>query len=336
MPINGPSSYIPTVDQFLIHWQEVNLALGSGGALLVGQVNPAGGAPVLKSRTDLDTLRTGLLGARAAVTAESVNLSVKREQVRDLMTGLLGRFNQFAAAVRSRYTGKGFARALPPAPAVGDAPETFLKSIDKAGALWGIINTALGASPLTLGQGTLADPTYLLAAWTAETAALLTNATDINKSEGRLRVVLEVRNDFQEVIAPLLRDYRQAVAGRFSATHALVDSLPRYSPLPGNNPAAPVLTQARWDAAADRAEVVFAPSASGEVVRHELRVCAGPVYAEDLEVIAGSLAAGEPPVFHTTTLLESPGAVISVRVFAVTADGRENDSQTMSIQRPPV
>ena len=46
--------------------------------------------------------------------------------------------------------------------------------------------------------------------------------------------------------------------------------------------------------------------------------------------------AGEPPVFHTTTLLESPGAVISVRVFAVTADGRENDSQTMSIQRPPV
>lgn len=153
-------------------------------------------------------------------------------------------------------------------------------------------------------------------------------------SEQTLKTLIERRNDLQDLTGPLLRDYRQAVQGRFGAAHALVESLPRYSPPAGNKPEKPVLTSAMWDAGQSRAEVAFTPSASGDVVRHELRICAGPEYDEDVEVVAGSLAAGEPPLFTTTSLLDSPGAVISVKVVAITGDDRESDSAVMSIQRP--
>lgn len=50
-------------------------------------------------------------------------------------------------------------------------------------------------------------------------------------------------------------------------------------------------------------------------------------YEADLEVLAGALAAGEPPVFVTTTHFDVPGAVVSARVYAITGDDRENDSR---------
>lgn len=35
MPISGPSSFVPTLNLFLPHWVDVNLALGGGGPLVL-------------------------------------------------------------------------------------------------------------------------------------------------------------------------------------------------------------------------------------------------------------------------------------------------------------
>lgn len=335
MPISGPSSFLPTVDEFLEHWLSVNNGLPLGTPLTVGQPNPAGGAPLLKARADLDALKTQLTSARNLTTVEAVNLAVKRGEVRDRMAAALARFNQFAAAVRGRYAGKAFERALPPAPSVGDAPETFLKSVEKAGVLWGTINGTLGATPLQLGQGTPGDPFYALIQFSADTQLLQTAAAEVHRAEGRLKTALELRNDVQDAIRPLLRDYRQAVAGRFPAGHALVESMPRFSPEPGDKPVRAKITAAAWDAGEGRAEVSFTPSTDTGVVRHELRVVPGADYDEDLEVIAATIAVGQPPVFATTVLLDAPGALVSVKVYAVTGDGRESASAPVNVQRPP-
>jgi hypothetical protein len=335
MPISGPASYLPTMTLFLEHWEDVNGELGPSAPLLVGQPNPAGGSPMMKSRADLLALKDALVLARDAVTAETVGLALKRELVRDDMGVLLGRFNQFASVVRSRYAGKAHARSLPNAPSVGDGADVFAKAIKKAETLWLAINGTLGSSPLLLGAGSAGDPFYTVGNFTAALAVLRGKVEAAVGSEQSLRTLIEKRNDLQEVIAPLLRDYRQAVPGRFGGEHALVASLPRYSPPAGNKPAKAVVTSAMWDGAEGRAEVEFTPSTSGDVARHELRVCAGAEYDEDLEVIAGSLAVGEPPVFHTVSLLEAPGSVISVRVVAITGDDRESESNVMTIQRPP-
>lgn len=335
MPISGPASYLPCMDEFLEHWDSVNDALPVGMPLGVGQPNPAGGSPVIKLRADLEALKTQLTAARGEVTGAAVNLSIKRGEVRDVMAAVVARFAQFSALVRSRYAGKAYERSLPPTPSVGDAPETFLKSIEKAEVLWVTINNTLGSSPLLLGQGSVEDPVYTAAMFTADAAAVRTAASAVTKAEGKLRTVLELRNDIQDVVKPLLRDYRQAVAGRFPAEHAMLESLPRFSPLPGNNPAKPQITDAAWNAGEARAEVNFTPSADSDVVRHELRLVPGADYDAELEVIAATLVVGQPPFFATTVLFDTPGALVSARVYAITADGRESFSAAVLLQRPP-
>ena len=115
------------MELFLTHWASVDALVGALTPLRVGLLPAVGGVPVLLGRADLEQLKADLTTARGAVTVESVMLSVRRGTVRDQMAAVLGRFNQLAAGVRGRYEGYAYARALPGAPCVGDAPETFLK-----------------------------------------------------------------------------------------------------------------------------------------------------------------------------------------------------------------
>ncbi len=85
-----------------------------------------------------------------------------------------------------------------------------------------------------------------------------------------------------------------------------------------------------------KGDINFTPGTSDNVVRRELRICAGSEYDADLEMIDGSLAAGQPREFHTASLPGTPGAIISIRIYAITGDDLENDSQALSVQRPAV
>ena len=116
VPLTVPSSFLPTMELFLTHWASVDALVGALTPLRVGLLPAVGGVPVLLGRADLEQLKADLTTARGAVTVESVMLSVRRGTVRDQMAAVLG-----------RYEGYAYARALPGAPCVGDAPETFLK-----------------------------------------------------------------------------------------------------------------------------------------------------------------------------------------------------------------
>ena len=335
MPITGPASYLPTVDLFLAHWAEVDAALPVGLELKVGQPSAVAGAvPVLVGRAGMVTLRASLLAARINVTNTVQTLSIKREDLKDKKAALLARFNQFTAAVRSRYTGKAYERSLPLAPSVGDGMDVFTTPMQRADALWVNINSTLGATPLQIDQGVIPAIFYTEANFAAELTALRTASAAEQTEEQKLKMFLEKRNDLQDEIRPLLRDYRKAVEGRFSATHALVDSLPRFSPVGSTKPSAPSITSAAWNAATNVADVTFTPSSSTDVVRHELRVVPGTEYDPDLETVDAMLAVGQPPVFHSSSLLGNPGDVVSYRVYAINGDDQEADSGTAMVQRP--
>ncbi len=252
------------------------------------------------------------------------------------MTALLSRFNQYNAAIRSRYTGKAYERSLPNVPSMGDSPGTFAAAAQKAEAHWLMVNASLSSIPLLLGAGTAGDPAYSQAQFTTDLAALRSATAIAQASEQKLRMFIEKRNDVQDDIAPLLRDYRQAVASRFPGPHAFLDSLPRFSPVPGNKPDAPEITSSGWNAATSQADITFTPSTSTDVETHELRICPGPDYDADLETLDATLAVGQPPVFHSSSLLATPGAVVSYKVYAITNDERENDSEPATVQRPVV
>ena len=59
-----------------------------------------------------------------------------------------------------------------------------------------------------------------------------------------------------------------------------------------------------------------------------------PGCGEDLATVGATLAAGQTPFFTTTSLLEDPGAIISVRVYAITGDDQESFSDEFTVQRP--
>lgn len=336
MPITGPASYLPTIDLFLEHWLTADAALPALLGVKVGQpTSVAGAVPVLVDRAGMVTLRASLQTARNNVTNTVQTLSIKREELKDKKAALLARFNQFTAAVRSRYTGKAYERSLPGAPSVGAGMDVFTEPLQRADALWLAINATLGATPLQVDQGVPGGVVfYTEANFAADLLALRTAATAEQTEEQKLKIFLEKRNDLQDEIRPLLRDYRKAVEGRFSATHALVDSLPRFSPVGSTKPSAPTITSAAWNAATGQADVAFTPSSSTDVVRHELRVVPGTEYDPDLETVDAMLAVGEPPVFHSSSLLGNPGDVVSYRVYAINADDQEADSGTAMVQRP--
>ena len=70
------------------------------------------------------------------------------------------------------------------------------------------------------------------------------------------------------------------------------------------------------------------------MVRHELRYVAGPDYDADDENIVASVAVGSASHFETLAGLGTPGVTASYRVYAITGDGNERTSNTVTITRP--
>src|SRR5258707_12541645 len=110
MPITGPSSYIPTTDEFLAHWALANAEPGAGGAILL-----QGGI----GHDQLFDSRTNLSVARDAVTDAGVERALAREELDALVTRLQGRLVEFNQRVRADLPRHPIARILPGAFAVG-------------------------------------------------------------------------------------------------------------------------------------------------------------------------------------------------------------------------
>jgi hypothetical protein len=197
--------------------------------------------------------------------------------------------------------------------------------------------SSLGSTPLLLGAGTAGDPFYALATFTTDLTAIRTAAAIAHASEQKLKTLIEKRNDVQDDIAPLLRDYRQAVASRFPGPHAFLESLPRYSPRPATNPTP--------------RKSPPPPGTHSPPTRHHLHPQHLPRRRKPRTPHLPRPRLRRRPrnrrchpsrrpapvfhtVFHTASLLGTPGAIVSYKVYAITNDEREYDSEPATVQRP--
>ena len=101
MPISGPASYLPTIELFLSHWDEVNTALGAGGPLML----PGG-----EERSNLADSRDVLEDARDAVSDNAVDRSLARAELDARIASLQSRMVEFNArmgAYRDAFTSRG-------------------------------------------------------------------------------------------------------------------------------------------------------------------------------------------------------------------------------------
>lgn len=331
MPITGASSYLPTTDLFLAHWTLVNPVAQPPPMLLDG------------GRTVglLQGLRNSLAAARTDVEVKRNGWEIARTDIVLGRAALLARTEQVFHNIHAFWGKTKFGNALPAMPQAGDAASDLEKALDDVADVWLRVNGATPPAGVTVPLNLTLDPTpavpapppYTQANFATDIAALKAAHAALAPALMALNSSRKTRIGLQDQIRPYLVDYREAVPAKLAPNHPLQFSIPRYSPLPGATPEAAELSGS-WNVAGVKAFFDFVPSPSASVVRHELRYVAGPDYDADDEVIIASVDAGQPPHLETLTDLGTPGVTASYRLYALTAEGNERTSNTVSITRP--
>jgi hypothetical protein len=318
MPISGPTSYVPTAEEFSGHWEAADTTLGVGNEIVL---------PGAVARAGLVAKIAALVAKRAGVQAKLNVQEAARGDIDIRKTGLLLRANQFNDKVRALYAGSKWERALPRVPAFNDGQGNFTEPLDDAAALWLMINDDPGIPDLTLLGA------YVRATFATDITALNAAYTTYNSSGAGVTVVREERNDIQDEIYAILKKYRQAVPTYFAATHAIVESLPRLSPEPGSTPDA-VTANGAWDVPQLKAKLTWTLSLEANLLRYEIRFCAGPNYSTENESVLGSVLPGDPREFFSDSGLAASGNVVSFKVYVITTTGNEKGSNTVVVTRP--
>lgn len=328
MPISGASSYIPTLNDFLPHWEQVNISLGAGGPLVLR--NPNGSTPPTLNRAALVTMRDDLQAKHTDITGQMNTVQIAAADLKARKEALHLRGRQFNDAVRSNLAGTVFEAALPLLPQPGDGQEVFVEPMDDVATLWPKINAAAGipgfTAPLLLLGG------YTVADFLTDLAALKTQWETVRKEDFLVGFKIKERNKMQDLIYPVLKLYRQAVPTKFAADDPLVLSLPKLTPDPGSTPD-PVTANGTWNAPTTQGKLTWDASTAPDLAQYEVRWSPGPTYDASLEVVIGNVAPTATREFFTTQGLLAIGDVSHFKVYVKTTTGNERGSNTVKITR---
>lgn len=328
MPISGPSSYLPTVGEFLDHWEDVNNTLLAQGPLILRKETLGLAADV--TRASLQILYNTLLGQHQTVQSSVVGLDLARGALEEVKEALLAKLNMFNERVRALLGNTKWERSLPEIPQISLGQGAFTDPLNGMVTLWDRIDSqnVLGVGvDLVLRDGTVYD----------EFAELLVTLDPayraLSRAERTLKLEREERNDLQERIYPILKQYRVAVPGYFAAGSAMMEALPRLTPEPGHTPE-PVNASIIWDAPAAQARIDWEASADEALAHYQVRYSPGTTYHEDEEDVLATFAPDDPRVFLTDHALTQPGATALFRVYVVLQTGNQAGGSTLAVTRP--
>ena len=318
MPITGPATWLPTIDEFSGHWSQVNTALGSVLVL-------SGGYAI----ASLTTARAALATAMATFASGNNDRQVAASTVAQLEVTANAKINDFNRAVRAFLATTAYAAALGDVPPKGAAQGKFEKAMDDTSSLWVKINsvTLPTFTPPLILRGSYIQSMFASLVTSLKTA--YTTATSTGRTE---KVQLELRNAAFDVIRPRLVEYRKAVVASFAPGSPLVMSLPQLYP-PGGATPPRVNAVGEWDAPTAQAKLEWSDSGEPTLAHYSIRYCAGTSYRSENEVVAGLVQPGTLH-FETDAGLVSPGSKAAFKVFVVLTTGNERGSNAVKIERP--
>jgi len=271
-----------------------------------------------------------LLTFGSSIQGKLNDVEIARGNLEIQKAAILGRLGEFNRKVRGFLSHTAFATALPEVPPVTSSVPTIVDSLDDMATLWVKINAATipgFTGPLSLLGG------YLIATFNTDLTALKAASTTWQNAVQDVKLERERRNDLQDLVQPILRDYRAAIEGTFAPTDALVASLPRLTPEPGSTPDA-VTANIAWETVLQQAKISWSASGEANLSHFEIRFCAGPNYSSDNESVIGSVSSTEAREFLTDSGLTTPGSTASFKVYVVLTTGNEKGSNIVTITRP--
>ncbi len=319
MPFSGPSSYLPTTDEFIGHWTDADLALGLSPLVLPG---PYALANLIAERALLSTAITELVDATNTVEGHRTDRDNRKVAVKE-------RKRQFGAFVRGVLAGSSYVGRVPELIALEANPGIWLISNRDIKDIWTDINAnpPAGFTPPLMLTGL-----YTLANFTTDTAALETTFQNLTLAEQDEEREVEERDALYRTIRAHLVLYREAIPGRFAADHPLVLSLPRLSPLPGHTPDAVVLSGS-WNAGTSQADLSWTESTDPDLESYDVFRSGATPYNNNTEQFVASLPPGTLTL-STNAGLTLPGSTMGFKVYVKLDTGNEKGSNAVTIDRP--
>lgn len=333
MAISSNGSYLTTADTFIAHWQAANAALPPGAPVITAA--GAALADLQDKRADVDALFANVTAAINNEELSRATLATRKEYVRYLCVS----FNE---AVRGRLSLTSYPAALPQMAGTRAAPEDVIANARDVSNLWGVIDASGPVTgltpPLVFQAQPVNDPEgdsvpIDFTAFGLEMAQLDAALTAFKAAQQNTRIRRDARDREKRRLADIMRDYRAAVPGFFSAGDPIRESLPDLYPAPGHTPDAVVATGG-WDIAEAQGRIAFGPSDDADLDRYAIRHCPGAEYDTEDEITLGTVEPAGPLEFLTLDGLPSPGSTGLYRVYVVLTTGNEKGSNTVAITRP--
>jgi hypothetical protein len=321
MPISGPSSFVPTLNEFIGHWTDVDLILAGAGPLVLQDGTTI--AIFTGYRDQLQTFGSSIQG-------KLNDLQIADADVNQKGAALLGRLGEFNRKVRGSLGQSVFVGALPEIPSGTAAQGTVIQALDDMGTLWPKINAATipgFTGPLLLPGA------YAVATFTTELPPLKTAYATEKNAEQDVDLERKLRNAVQDKAYAAMRDYRKAVAGAFPENDPHVLNLPTLTPEAGSTPDA-VTASGSFDVPLGQGKITWTPSADPNLFQYEVRRCSGVTFSTETEVVIGNISPTDPREFLTLSGLDSSGDIACFKVYVILTTGNEKGSNTVTITRP--
>ncbi|MES2708583.1 MAG: hypothetical protein V4726_18460 [Verrucomicrobiota bacterium] len=327
MPITGPASYVPTTDEFIAHWTHAN----ADSAPKVVVVAPARREDPAIPLATLVALRAQLITERTAVVTGLNKQHVAREKGQMQKRLLLERYDQFAGLLRAFFSQTPYLSSLPVKPSETELPARFLDTMEAILSLW--VQIEDDAPPLGVELPLVLKDDFDITGMQDGIALLRALLLDLAQKEQATSLARSRRNQVQDKIYPILRDYRLAVPAILGKNSPHTETLPRLSPLPGKTPTG-VNASGTFITPQNEARIVHTLSPDTDISHYELRQCPPPDYVGDDETIIATHPAGAPPEFLTQAGLVIPGDRSLFKVVTINEDGREKASNVVDITWP--
>ena len=326
MAINSNASFIPTLNEFVAHWAEVNDARPPGAPLILrtGQ-----------TRQDLHLLRVDLMDVETQLQQRLNDAQIARGQIELHKRSLMMWFGRFMQVFDGYYGAGPLGQARPAMEVVTASVEKFIKPMLDMGDLWDRINV-LTAPPGVVLPLTLVGELETETLTHAEFVILYTNLRSYADQEtialGRAKRSRSRRDFTQKDAYAAMKTYRLAMPAALPAGNELQGTLPRLTPEDTGAAPDPVAASAVY-VSGDTSRTVYEESTSEELKEYQLRGVAGEEWNEEDAVTIATNPPGAPREFTVNFGLTQPGTKIALKVYVVTLGGRERGSAAMVVER---
>ncbi|MES2439152.1 MAG: hypothetical protein V4584_08790 [Verrucomicrobiota bacterium] len=318
MALESPVSYWPTLSEFLIHWESVEVGLGVPLVLREGDL--AGGQALL-----LELEAAALTVVRAGLEVQGARADAAEGRVR-VREGL----EDFNGTVRSYWAGTPAEEVLPRLPLVGAALDKYLRPCRDGLRIWEGLEgePSPPGAPVPLRVGPHPGLSRGEYAALVEGERLLGLA--LEEAEYQLGWQRARRNAVMRRVRALLMSYARTLPTRLKPGDVYLETMPRLWPLPGHTPEA-VRAAGEWVAARRVARLTWTVSGDAGLAHYQVRGCAGPEYRKEDEAVVGTISPEGERVLETGGMLGRRGAVACYRVYVVLKTGNERASNVVVV-----